>query len=313
MGQALAFYLMLNSHRSFISLQHLSSNNLNAFFDTVKSLKIKNFRSDRRGSVALMFFEASTRTRLSFEMAAHRVGLQTVLFDGGQKTSLEKGETLEDSILNVAAMRPQALVIRCGDQVDLLRISQQVGEHFQVPVLNAGWGQQGHPSQALLDYYTLFESFGSLRGLKVLILGDAKHSRVIASHLELSQALGIELSYCGPDFLAPKDFKGRHFQSLSEALSWADAVYCLRFQFERHSTELGISQADYISHFQLSEKVIDQSAQNKNLKVLHPGPVNQGLEIEQGLTLSSRSLVFQQVQNGVLVRQALLAMSQEAR
>lgn len=304
---------MLNPDRSFISLKNLSVNTLNSFFDTVKSLKLKNFRSERKGSVALMFFESSTRTRLSFELATQRTGMQALLFDGGPKTSLEKGETVEDSILNAAAMCPQAMVIRCSDQMDLAKISKQVFEVFQVPVLNAGWGRQGHPTQALLDYFTLLESFGSLRGLKLLIVGDAKHSRVIASHLEVAEVLGVQLGYCGPEVFAPVGFTGPRFLDLPSAIAWADSVYTLRFQFERHDGGLNFSEADYISKFQVNERVLTEYSSHKNVKLLHPGPINQGLEIEAGLSLSSWSLVFKQVQNGVLVRQALLTMCQEAR
>ncbi len=251
----------------------------------------------------LAFFEASTRTRLSFETAAYRAGLGPLVFDGGIKTSLEKGETFEDSLLNMAAMEPKALVVRCGDSVPLAEIAPKL----KVPLINAGWGVQGHPTQALLDQLTLLSKWKSLAGKKLLIVGDLKHSRVAASHLELAEKTGVQLGQCGPaDFLSGSS-KIRSFESLPEALSWADAVMALRFQFERHDSSVALSKEDYRSRYGLNRDSL------KKLKpdgwIMHPGPINHGIEMESEVLSDARSIVLEQVRHGVFLREAVLRMT----
>ncbi len=254
-------------------------------------------------TVVLAFFEASTRTRLSFESAAHRAGLAPVIFESGRNTSLEKGETIEDSLLNIAAMMPKALVVRCGDAVPLREISRVLS----VPVINAGWGIHGHPTQALLDAFTLQKAWGSLQGKRLLVVGDLIHSRVIASHLELAPKIGLELGQCGPrDFLL-REGPVKSFSYLSEGLAWADAVMALRFQFERHKEAIAFSQEAFRVEFGLNRESV------KNLKpeglILHPGPINHGIEIETEILKDPRCKVLEQVQNGVFVRESLLRLT----
>lgn len=288
---------------SLLDLKSLDKNQILRLFLSTQKLKQSGPRVLSSGErIALLFFEPSTRTRMSFESAAYRCGLGPLVFDGGPNTSLEKGETVEDSILNVAAMGPRFLVVRCGDSVDLESISKKV----PMPILNAGWGIKGHPTQALLDVFTMQESFSNLEGLRVLILGDVRHSRVAASHFELLPRLGIEVGICGPqDFLVSQ--KGvRTFEKLEDALSWAQVTMALRVQFERHeaATKNSNLRESYRDLFGLNKKSLKSFTSHG--VILHPGPINHGIELETEVLSDSRCRVLDQVKNGVFVREALL-------
>lgn len=265
-------------------------------------------------TVALLFFEASTRTRFSFEMAAWRAGFYPTVFEAGAKTSLEKGESIQDTILNIAAMDPLALIIRCGDGVDLSAMQKLTG----LPLINAGWGVKGHPTQALLDMFTLQGRWGNdFRGKKLLFVGDVRFSRVVSSHLELAKKLGYEVAQCGPesfhrDIEIENDSVGnangyqlKKFSKLSEALAWADAVMALRFQFERHEGNQALAKNEYVDNFSLSR----ESLKNLSPKawIMHPGPINQGLEMQSEVLQDPRCLVLDQVRHGVYLRQALFS------
>ncbi|MEZ0391801.1 MAG: aspartate carbamoyltransferase catalytic subunit, partial [Pseudobdellovibrionaceae bacterium] len=260
---------------SLLDLQSIPRTQIESLFSFAESLK-KNPRPVRnRGeSVILAFFEASTRTRLSFETACVRSGVGPVLFDGGLKTSLEKGETVEDSLLNMAAMRPSALIVRCSDSLDLPQLALQL----KVPVINAGWGVRAHPTQALLDVFTLKSKWSSLEGKKLLILGDVKHSRVAHSHVELASHFGIKLGQCGPEGFISENPIFQTFQKLEDGLQWADAVVALRFQFERHDSTLRFSKEDFRNLYGLSVKSL--RALKSESWVMHPGPINHGIEME---------------------------------
>ncbi len=251
----------------------------------------------------LAFFEASTRTRLSFETACVRAGLGPLIFDGGLKTSLEKGETVEDSLCNMAAMDPKVLVVRCADAVQLDQLAPKLG----IPVINAGWGVTGHPTQALLDQLTLKSKWNSLAGKKLLIIGDLKHSRVAASHLELCEKTGLQLAQCGPVEFLSTSSKIQSFDDLSAGLAWADAVMALRFQFERHEATVSFSKEDYRKKFGLNLESL------KNLKanglIMHPGPINHGIEMETEVLSDPRAIVLEQVRHGVFLREAVLRMT----
>ena len=251
-------------------------------------------------TVALCFFEASTRTRLSFQTASIRMGLGPLVFESGSHTSLEKGETIEDSLLNIAAMMPRLIVVRCGDDVNLRHLASQV----KMPLVNAGWGQRGHPTQALLDSYTLYSAWGGFSQKKLLIVGDLKHSRVVASHLELFSSLGLEIGQCGPaEFLLPGS-QIRSFSTLEKGLEWADAVMALRFQFERHEAKAAFSRGDY--HLEFGLKSSSLRFLKSDGLILHPGPINHGIELESQVLSDPRSRVLEQVSNGVYVREAIM-------
>lgn len=250
---------------------------------------------------ALLFFEASTRTRLSFETACARLGVHPLRLDGKAGTSLEKGETLEDTVLNVAAMNPDFLVIRCGDDLDLEAMRSQVS----MPILNAGWGKKGHPTQALLDAYTIRKYLGACEKQKVLIVGDVRHSRVAASHLELAKVLGYDVAWCGPKEFLPQAAAVPVFSSLKEGLSWATVAMTLRVQLERH--EGSYSLKDYRADYGFT--VENMKHLSSKALIMHPGPINQGTEMDSEVLQDPRCKVLPQVTSGVLVRQALIQLN----
>lgn len=302
---------MPSCKNSLLNLTNFDKSKVDSLFS--KALKLKEnfnkhqlstgvYHSGYKGTAALLFFEPSTRTRFSFEAACSRAGFHPLILDGGIGTSIEKGETLQDTIFNIQAMRPLFFVIRCNDQLDL----EQIEKQLKVPLINAGWGQRGHPTQALLDGLTLFEKLKSLQNKNILFVGDIKHSRVVSSHLELSKKLGYNIGFCAPmEFLpAHIDKNIQSFTRLESALNWCDAVITLRVQKERHDNENIFLLEDYRENFGISK------ASLKNLKseavIMHPGPVNYGVEIELEVLNDSRCLILNQVENGVFLREALI-------
>lgn len=294
---------------SLLDLKSFSIAKIGELFSFVQKLKSEKPTYHARGeTIGLLFFEASTRTRMSFETAAHRIGLGPVLLDGGMKSSLEKGESYEDSILNVAAMGHDLLVIRCGDQVDL----QSIAKKIKPAIINAGWGAKGHPTQALLDTFTMQEKLGSLAGKKIMFLGDIRHSRVAASHFEILQTLGAEIILCAPDSYLPLKHSFEVIQDIEKAIPKVDVAMALRCQFERHATgEAVISVEEYREKFGLNAK--RAARLQKSALIMHPGPVNHGIEIETDVLSDPRSQVLQQVENGVFVREAILRMYLEGK
>jgi len=288
--------------KSWISLRSLTEAN----FQTLVSLadKFKKFdykiSTVTRGSYALAFLEPSTRTRMSFERAIHLVGGQSFSLIGAASTSLEKGESIEDTLLNLDAMKPDAMIVRCGDDLDLLKLSKEIS----TPLICAGWGMVAHPTQALLDAYTLWQEWGTLREKKILFVGDAKHSRVLASHLELLPNLGAKIAFWCPDDLMPHDVKlDQEFESKEQALLWADGVIGLRLQKERLQTSFNWDF--FCRKFQLTKQDLDRFTVPKPL--LHPGPVIWGQELNEDIKRYRHSCILSQVTNGVYLRAALLA------
>jgi aspartate carbamoyltransferase catalytic subunit len=305
---------MSKSRSSLLDLKSISQEKIKSLFSLAKKIKGGEFKARPTGqTLALLFFEASTRTRMSFETAAHRIGISPMLFDGGAKTSLEKGESLEDTILNVAAMKPKAIVIRCGDQVDLRSYIDRV----EPVIINAGWGVQGHPTQALLDLFTIHENSTSsnneVNGKKILFVGDIRHSRVAASHFELAQKFSLEIAVSSPEeFLPPMRNDLKIFNDLNAGLAWADVVIALRCQFERHGSGFKIfSTEDYRKNFGLNSARLKQFSP-KGL-IMHPGPINHGIEIESEVLKDPRCRVLEQVTNGVYVREAILRQILEGK
>ncbi len=247
---------------------------------------------------ALLFFEASTRTRMSFETACARLGVHALRLDGKSGTSLEKGESLEDTVLNVAAMKPAFLVIRSSDELDFEKMSQQV----PMPIINAGWGLRGHPTQALLDAYTMRKNFQKCEGQKVLIVGDIRHSRVAASHFELAKILGYEIGLCAPAEFLPEQTTAKVFSNLQDGLSWATVAMTLRVQLERHTSS--ISLTSYRETYGFTSENL--KALSLGALIMHPGPINHGTELDSEVLRDPRCRVLDQVSNGVLIRQALI-------
>lgn len=301
---------MPSSKSSLIDLKSYSSTDISQLFSNTQQLKDNfnrhslssgTYHSGYRGTAALLFFEPSTRTRFSFEAACSRAGYHPLILDGGLGTSLEKGETVEDTIYNIQALCPLFFVVRCDDQVNL----EEVAGSLHVPIVNAGWGRRGHPTQALLDAYSIYERFGTLNNKNILFVGDVKHSRVVSSHLELSAVAGYNIGVCAPEEFHRPDAKGlSYWTDLRDALQWADAVIALRVQKERHDNERLFFLEDYRESYSLNAKRLQQL--KPQALIMHPGPVNYGVEIEKEVLCDPRCIILKQVENGVFLREALI-------
>ncbi len=282
------------------SLLHLKNWSAEKFYSLFESIKNnKDSFSLGKKSTFLVFFEPSTRTRFSFELACHRVGSAVSVFSSDSSTSVAKGETLLDTLENLEAMRPDLIVLRAPAHFDFFNWEKSV----KTPVINAGWGSFGHPTQALLDLFTLYETNKDLSQLKILIVGDIKHSRVAQSHFEAANILGIQLGVCGPRELIPSDLPSgiQIFQNLKDGMKWAQVLMALRIQKERHTNNLSYED---LSGYLIDEEKIQKWGQH--LMVMHPGPVNYGVEIDRVVARSKNSLILKQVENGVRVRTAIL-------
>ncbi len=298
----------MSSLKSLIQIKDLTPAQIKSVFSLARDFKNHTYQvSERPQVVALVFFEASTRTRMSFEMAALRTGRKTILFDTGKGTSLEKGESFVDTMMNIASMGPDLLVVRAPDELDLLKVSQKIS----IPILNAGWGKKEHPTQALLDMITLLgKRAGDLKQERLLFVGDVKHSRVVGSHIQLSQILNYEIGFCGPSEFMPQSdeassnqySKIKYFNKLEEGLNWATSLMLLRVQKERHAASFNLE--DYMQNYSLDAERLKRL--KKDQWILHPGPVNQGVEMSEVAYSDERSLILEQVSNGVAVRAALL-------
>ncbi len=294
---------------SLIELSHLNENKITQLFHKCIQLK-KNFNahslpeSKLKGIAVLLFFEASTRTRFSFEAACARAGVHPLILGGASGTSLEKGETMEDTVFNLEAMRPLFFVIRCPDSLDLNQMQKQIS----VPILNAGWGMKGHPTQTLLDAVTLFERWGTLKNKKILFVGDIKHSRVVGSHLQLSSIMNYDIGYCAPKELLPTNVNSKItiFDDLTQGLKWADAVVGLRVQKERHIDLIHEDNfiSEYREKFGLNLKKLEHFKSDG--LILHPGPINYGVELEKEVLKDPRSVILQLVENGAFMRETLV-------
>ncbi|GIW25089.1 aspartate carbamoyltransferase catalytic subunit [Meiothermus sp.] len=251
-------------------------------------------------TVATVFFEPSTRTRISFELAARRMSADVVSF-AGATSSTTKGETYKDTLRTLDQMGIDAYILR----VDAAGVCHQAFGWLQKPIINAGDGWRAHPTQALLDAFTLREKLGSLEGKKIAIVGDILHSRVARSNVELLPMLGAQVVACGPATLLPRSLPGAALTTdLREALTEADAVMVLRLQKERMDKGLLPSLPEYIAGYQITEERLGWAKPQAPL--LHPGPMNRDVELEGTLADTPRSLVERQVANGQAVRMAVL-------
>jgi aspartate carbamoyltransferase catalytic subunit len=283
-------------------------NHVEDFFDRKKAA---------RKVVLLAFIEPSTRTRLSFQMAAERIGVRTVTYTHDASTSAAKGEAEDEALLNLLAMKPDLVVLRHSGKVDLDTIMDQSG----IPWISAGNGTSEHPTQGLLDVATVIEQFeskkarqkndlGCLRGRKILYVGDVEHSRVARSGRILFQRAGCQVGICSPEWLAPKtsDWVGaKKFSKLDEAAKWADVVIGLRIQSERHHQLQNKTDVNkYVNEYCLNTKTLRNLGEDKI--VMHPGPFVAGVDLNPELLKDKRCRIHQQVTNGVFVRMALLLL-----
>ncbi len=283
---------------SLIDFRDWSKSDLQKIFDL--SFELEKKPSDfalANKTAALMFFEASTRTRVSFEQACFREGVRPSLMTGKASTSLEKGETYLDTVLNIAAMGPDVLVIRAGYELNMLDVAKKISQ----PILNAGWGVTSHPTQALLDIRTLLKQGLDYSDMKVLIVGDVRHSRVASSHFELAEKMGYEIAVCCPEAFSPQK-KVKRFNELQEGLEWANAVMVLRFQFERHAQKP--AAGENLMDFRIGLREL--KAWKNQGWLMHPGPVNYGVELKLDVEQYQKNLILKQVESGVWIRRACL-------
>jgi len=286
-----------------LSIDDLTDEQIGAVLDEAERWFTYN-RQPRRNdhrldglTVVNAFFENSTRTLLSFEIAANRLGAQVVTMQV-EHSSIKKGETLDDTARTLNAMRPDALVIRHGTS----GAPADVAAIMDCPVINAGDGIGEHPTQALLDAATIKQHFGRVEGLKVAVCGDLQHSRVARSNAKLLRRLGADLRFAAPPSLMPDDLPGG---PIDEAVDGADVVMMLRVQRERLAEELGDAPGEYLTRFGLTAERFAAAA--SDAVIMHPGPINRGVEIDGALAdHSSRSLIVRQVEMGVAVRMACL-------
>ncbi len=296
------------NRKDLIGIESLSREEIETVFDVATSLKQNVETNDKNEpylkgrTVVNLFLEPSTRTRLAFEIAAKRLGAEVVSVTA-DASSLTKGETLRDTARNIAALEADMIVIRHSASGAPAYLSKAV----DIPVINAGDGSHAHPTQALLDAFTLLEHFESLKNVKVTILGDILFSRVARSNIICLQKLGAKVTIAGPSTLVPKGFEAMGASvshNLKNALEDADAIMLLRIQHERQSSTHFPSLSEYTSMFGLNKeraKWLKPSA-----VIMHPGPINRGVEIDSEIADSDRSLVLKQVNNGVFIRMAVL-------
>jgi aspartate carbamoyltransferase catalytic subunit len=294
-------------NKNLIGVQSLSQSEIKKILKLAKFFK-KNLGTKynhlKGKRIVNLFMEPSTRTRIAFEVAAK--SLQADVISIAEKSSsLTKGETLRDTALNIQALGADAIVLRHSSPGASLFLSRIV----DVPIINAGDGAHEHPSQALLDLFTLEESIGSLEGKKVTILGDILFSRVARSNFWGLSKMGAEITFAGPSTLVPKSFESmgaKVSHDLKDSLSDADAVMLLRIQHERQSSSHFPSLAEYTRIFGLNKSRAKWL--KKDAVILHPGPINRGIEIDSELADSHNSVILNQVTNGVAVRMAILSL-----
>ncbi len=289
-------------------IKDLTREDIELIFTTADSFKevinrpIKKVPSLRDMTIANLFFENSTRTRLSFELAEKRLSADVVNFSAAS-SSVKKGETLIDTVNNILSMKVDMVVMRHPNP----GAAKFLSERINAKVINAGDGTHEHPTQALLDAYSIRERLGSLEGKKVVIVGDILHSRVALSNIYCLQKMGAEVMVCGPTTLIPKyihelGVKVEH--NLRAALEWCDVANMLRIQLERQDIKFFPSLREYSMQFGLTKEILDSLP--KEIIVMHPGPINRGVEITSDVADSKQSIILQQVENGVAVRMAVI-------
>ena len=271
-------------------------------FKKIINKPIKKVPSLRDVTIANLFFENSTRTKLSFELAEKRLSADIINFSSSL-SSVKKGETLLDTVNNILAMKVDIIVLRHPNPGASVFLSRNI----KAKIVNAGDGTHEHPTQALLDAYSIKEKYGTVKGKKVLIVGDILHSRVALSNIYCLQMLGAEVKVCGPSSLMPKyiDSLGvSHFSNLKEALEWSDVVNVLRIQLERQNVNYFPSLREYSMIYGIDKKILESLS--KEITIMHPGPINRGVELSADVADSHHSIILDQVENGVAIRMAIL-------
>jgi aspartate carbamoyltransferase catalytic subunit len=291
-----------------LGVKFLKHDDINLIFDTADHFKkvinrpIKKVPSLRDITIANLFFENSTRTKLSFELAQKRLSADVINFSSGQ-SSLNKGETLIDTVNNILSMKVDMIVIRHPKA----GAAKFLSNHVDAKIVNAGDGAHEHPTQALLDSYSIREKFGEVKGKKVVIVGDILHSRVALSNIFALQTQGAEVMVCGPRTLIPKYIHKLGVTvetNLRNALEWCDVANMLRVQNERMDISYFPSTREYSLQYGITKDLLDSL--NKEITIMHPGPINRGVEITSEVADSNQSIILNQVENGVAVRMAVI-------
>ncbi len=300
--------MTLTLGKDLVGLEALSREQIELILDTAEPFKevserqIKKVPALRGKTVVNLFFEASTRTRISFEFAEKRLSADTVSV-AAAGSSVSKGETLVDTARNLEAMRIDMVVIRHGSS----GAAKFLGDRIASNVINAGDGKHEHPTQALLDMLTLRDKFGKIEGLKVAICGDVLHSRVARSNIWGLTKLGAKVAVCGPPTLVPREIREMGVEVLpriEDAIAWADALNILRLQLERMEKGYIPSLREYNRVFGVTVERLEKAP--KDLVIMHPGPMNRGVEIDSAVADGPHSVILPQVTNGVAVRMAVL-------
>ena len=296
------------SVNNLLGIKYIKRQDIDLIFDTADHFKevlnrpIKKVPSLRDITIANLFFENSTRTKLSFELAEKRLSADVINFSSSS-SSIKKGETLIDTVNNILAMKVDMIVIRHPNPGAALLLSKNVDSC----IVNAGDGTNEHPTQALLDAYSLKERLGDLDGRKILIVGDILHSRVALSNIYALKLLNAKIKICSPLSLIPREIESLGLSvetNLDKALSWCDAVNVLRVQHERMDKSYFPNDREYSLLYGLDKKRI--SKLKKDILILHPGPINRGVEIKSDIVESNNSIILDQVENGVAVRMAII-------
>ena len=296
------------SVKHLLGIKNLQCEDIELIFRTADNFKkvinrpIRKVPSLRDITIANLFFENSTRTRLSFELAEKRLSADIVNFSVSS-SSVNKGETLIDTVNNILAMKVDMIVMRHPDA----GAATFLANHIDVPIINAGDGTHEHPTQALLDAYSIREKYSTINGKRVVIIGDILHSRVALSNIFCLKMLGAEVKVCGPSTLIPKYIESlgvSYEPDLMTALEWCDVANMLRIQLERQDTKFFPSLKEYSMMYGLNKECLDSLS--KNITVMHPGPINRGVELTSDVADSKQSIILDQVENGVAIRMAIL-------
>jgi len=291
-----------------LGIKYITEDDINLIFETadhfteVINRPIKKVPSLRDITIANLFFENSTRTRLSFELAEKRLSADVINFSASS-SSVKKGETLVDTVNNILSMKVDMVVMRHPNPGAGIFLSKNI----KASIVNAGDGAHEHPTQALLDCYSIRQKLGDVAGKKVVIVGDILHSRVALSNIFALQKLGATVKVCGPKTLIPKHIEQLNVEietNLRKALEWCDVANMLRVQNERMDISYFPTTREYTQQFGVNKKLLDSL--NKEIVVMHPGPINRGVEITSDVADSKQAIILNQVQNGVAIRMAVL-------
>tara|TARA_B110000093_G_scaffold48036_1_gene51332 strand:- start:265 stop:1194 length:930 start_codon:yes stop_codon:yes gene_type:complete len=291
-----------------LGIKYLNKNDIDLIFETANHFKevinrpIKKVPSLRDITIANLFFENSTRTKLSFELAEKRLSADVLNFSASQ-SSVKKGETLIDTVNNILAMKVDIVVMRHPN----VGAGVFLSKHVDAKIINAGDGTHEHPTQALLDSYSIKEKLGTIKGKKIVIVGDILHSRVALSNIFALKLQGAKVKVCGPTTLIPKYITSLGVEvetNIKKALEWCDVANVLRVQHERMDINYFPSTREYTQLFGINNEILDNLG--KKITIMHPGPINRGVEITSDVADSDQSIILNQVENGVAVRMAVI-------